>query len=196
MQLDPICIKYDEAVHIEGLAPAPHSYQRVETATIPRDVLRILPGRAQGRLHKDPGSPTRGWQDRGFRASSGMVASVVETLMRLALFPLSTALNWCDRWRIIDQAREILPHWTVEIEQGVWYIASGLAEMYVMFISIRVQHRRDIPGITDDSALASLIWWAGGSNRGRSTPSCRTPLSPHHFSVQLENQESACCQKC
>ena len=68
MQLDPICIKYDEAVHIEGLAPAPHVYQRVETATIPRDVLRILPGRAQGRLHKDPGSPTRGWQDRGFRA--------------------------------------------------------------------------------------------------------------------------------
>ena len=39
-----------------------------------------------------------------------------------------------------DQALDIFPHRAVEIKQGVWHIASGLAEMYVMFISGWVRH--------------------------------------------------------
>ena len=35
-----------------------------------------------------------------------------------------------------DQARRLFPHWTVEIEQGAQSIASGLADVCVIFISL------------------------------------------------------------
>ena len=35
-----------------------------------------------------------------------------------------------------DQARKLFPQWTVEIEQGARYNASGLADLYVMVISV------------------------------------------------------------
>ena len=34
-----------------------------------------------------------------------------------------------------DQARKLFPHWTVEIEQGARYTASGLADVCVMLTS-------------------------------------------------------------
>ena len=33
-----------------------------------------------------------------------------------------------------DQARKLFPHWTVEIEQGARYTASGLADVCVVFV--------------------------------------------------------------
>ena len=38
------------------------------------------------------------------------------------------------------QARKLVPHWTVEIEQGSRYTASGLADMYVMFAFLQPWH--------------------------------------------------------
>jgi len=39
-----------------------------------------------------------------------------------------------------DQARKLFPHWTVEIEQGARYTASGLADLCVTFVSASPLH--------------------------------------------------------
>ena len=63
-----------------------------------------------------------------------------------------------------DQARKLFPHWTVEIEQGARYTASGLADVCVVFAfcltfsadTVCFQHHRDIPDIAPCSAITKV----------------------------------------
>jgi len=109
-------------------------HPRTEVVALPRGMSRIL----HKRFHEDQGpSPNWSRQNCGFRVSPGTATSVFRKLPSNSL-PGHLQQRWtCSTGGGSSAEPPFTEQWTVEIEQGMRYAASGLAEMCVVFALVQ-----------------------------------------------------------